>query len=207
MGKKELLQKYLKEANDFLGKNLTADDSKFKAWNHSLIRFLEAEFGKDSTTTKLFSDRVYTLLVFYETSHSEYVEAFEDSLKTSIEDLKRLIDEIDNENFRITNNAKKNQNEPQLAVNIVNNNSNVINQIVILTNEEIIEKIEDNTFLDDESKKELISELNKIEEIKNSSDSKSNKWKKAKCILSFIIDKGADIAIMFIPKILEAISK
>ena len=107
MGKKELLQKYLKEANDFLGKNLTADDSKFKAWNHSLIRFLEAEFGKDSTTTKLFSDRVYTLLVFYETSHSEYVEAFEDSLKTSIEDLKRLIDEIDNENFRITNNAKK----------------------------------------------------------------------------------------------------
>ena len=76
-----------------------------------------------------------------------------------------------------------------------------------MTNEEIIEKIEDNTFLDDESKKELISELNKIEEIKNSSDSKSNKWKKAKCILSFIIDKGADIAIMFIPKILEAISK
>lgn len=213
MKKKEILQKFLEEANDFLGKNLTSDDNKFKAWNHSLIRFLEAEFGKNSTTTNLFTSRTYTLTVFFEAQYSQFVEAFEDDLKTTIEDLKRLIDEVDDDNFKVENSVERIPKESPIAFNIVNNNTNTntssssVNELIILKYEEIKEEIENNTFLDDESKKVLIDKLNEIEKIKNSSESKSKKWNMAKSIFTFVLDKGADIAIMFIPKILEAISK
>lgn len=213
MKKKEILQKFLEEATGFLGKNLTSDDNKFKAWNHSLIRFLEAEYGKNSTITELFTKRTYTLMVFFEAQHAQFVEAFEDDLRTTIEDLRRLIDEIDDDNFKIDNSFAKKQKESPISLNIVNNNNNTnassssVNELIILKYEEIKEEIENNTFLDEESKKALIDKLNEIEKIKNSSESKSKKWNMAKSIFTFVLDKGADIAIMFIPKILEAISK
>ena len=39
---------------------------------------------------------------------------------------------------------------------------------------------------------ELIEKLNEITELQNSKESKSKKWDKAKKILSFLLDKGAD---------------
>lgn len=42
---------------------------------------------------------------------------------------------------------------------------------------------------------------------KKSKESRAKKWEKAKKILSFILDKGADIAIMYIPQIINAINK
>ena len=56
------------------------------------------------------------------------------------------------------------------------------------------------------ARKELLNKLDEIVELQKSKDSKTKKWDKAKKILGFILDKGADIAIMYIPQILKAIS-
>jgi len=52
---------------------------------------------------------------------------------------------------------------------------------------------------------EYLKKLDEILELQKSKDNKSQKWNKAKKILEFLLDKGADIAIMYIPQILSAI--
>ncbi len=96
-----------------------------------------------------------------------------------------------------------------INISTTNNNTNTnSNELTInMTIDEIRRNIEDNTYLSDFDKTELIEKLNEIEELKKSKDSKTKKWDKAKKILSFLLDKGADIAIMYIPHILSAISK
>lgn len=87
--------------------------------------------------------------------------------------------------------------------NNTNNNSNVIN--INMSIDEVRKNIYDNTYLGDVEKDELLQKLNEIEKLQKSKESKSKKWSIAKEILSFILDKGADIAIMYIPQILKAI--
>ena len=72
--------------------------------------------------------------------------------------------------------------------------------------DEIRDNITDNTYLSDTSKQELLNKLDEIIELQKSKESKSKKWDKAKAILAFLLDKGADIAIMYIPQILLAIN-
>ena len=71
--------------------------------------------------------------------------------------------------------------------------------------DEVRKNITDNTYLGDIEKEELLQKLKDIEELQKSKESKSKKWGIAKGILSFILDKGADIAIMYISQILKAI--
>ena len=210
MTEKERLEKLLKEAEEFLGKNLTRDDSKFKAWNNALIRFCEKKYGENSSITKDFTKRLYTYSICsIGTPHSSFVKKFEEDLNTTIEDLKLLIDECEDDFYNLKRedkNDKKNSSLP-INVNITNNNNNSNNNnINILTPDEIREKIEDNTYLDDKAKEELYKKLIEIEELQQSNESKSKKWNKARKILEFVLDKGADIAIMFIPQILKGIS-
>lgn len=94
---KEKIEKFIKDGNGFLGKNLTFEDSKFIAWNNAVIRFLEKNYGVDSETTKIFKQRDYSPPIFCECSHSDFVKRFEADLKTSIEDLRRISEEIDEE--------------------------------------------------------------------------------------------------------------
>ena len=84
------------------------------------------------------------------------------------------------------------------------NNTNSINFSMNI--EDIKANIEENTYLSDYDKEELLNKLEEIVELQKSKDSKSKKWDKAKKILAFLLDKGADIAIMYIPQILKAIS-
>lgn len=208
MNKKERLEKFLNEAQDFIGRNLTKDDNKFEAWNNALIRFMEREFGENSTTTNIFKKRHYTLIIStFETPHSSYVKAFEDDLKTTIEDLKMLIDEVDDyiEEPKRESKIPSNRNNPiNLTINNTNTNNNT-NNISIMSTEKIKEVIEDNSYIGDEEKQKLYDALDEIEKLKQSKESKTKRWNKAKDILSFIIDKGADIAIMYLPHIIEAI--
>lgn len=209
MNKKERLEKFLSEAEEFIGKNLTREDNKFEAWNNALIRFMEREYGENTTTTNIFKKRHYTLVIStFDTPHISYVKAFEDDLKTTIEDLKMLIDEVDDyieepkRETKITNNRN---NPINLTINNTNTNNNT-NNISIMSTEKIKEIIEDNSYIGDEEKKELLKMLEEIDDLKQSKESKTKKWNKAKLILSFIIDKGADIAIMYLPRIIEAIN-
>lgn len=74
-----------------------------------------------------------------------------------------------------------------------------------MTIEDIRKNVENNTYLGESEKDELLSKLNEIEDLQKSNKSKNDKWKIAKDILKFVLDKGADIAIMYIPQILMAI--
>ena len=208
MNKKEKLEKLLNEAENFIGKNLTRDDSKFEAWNNALIRFSEREYGEKSTTTEIFKKRRYSLGMYtLDTPHSSFVKVFEDDLKTTIEDLKMLIDEVDDYIVepKMETKTSDNRNNPvNVTINNTNNNSN-INNINIMSVEKIRETIEDNSYIGDEEKQKLYKALDEIEKLKQSNESKTKRWSKAKAILSFIIDKGADIAIMYLPHIIEAI--
>lgn len=89
---------------------------------------------------------------------------------------------------------------------IVNTNNNTNTVTLNMTIDEIRNNITDNKYLSDTAKQELLNKLDEIIELQKSKESKSKKWDKAKSILSFLLDKGADIAIMYIPQILNAIN-
>ena len=86
-----------------------------------------------------------------------------------------------------------------------NSNTNINENYFNLSVQDVRKNIDENTYLGDNEKKELIQKLEESEELQKSRESKNKKWKIAKGIFKFIIDKGADIAIMFIPQILKAI--
>ena len=98
-------------------------------------------------------------------------------------------------NGRISNNT----------FNLNNSNTNINENYFNLSVQDVRKNIDENTYLGDNEKKELIQKLEEIEELQKSRESKNKKWEIAKGIFKFIIDKGADIAIMFIPQILKAI--
>lgn len=81
-------------------------------------------------------------------------------------------------------------------------NSNIIinspNSVITLTN--TIDAIKALTETADSDKEELIKQ---VTELSSCSDNKSKFWEKAKSILGWVIDKGADAAIAVLPYILE----
>ena len=211
MNKKERLNKLLTEGYGFINKGLMSDDNKFIAWKNSLIRFIEQYYGKDSTISKQFESVSYSPMLFTtNTSDDVFKKCFNDGMNETIEDLRRLIDEIDDLD-EIDKEGKKSK-EPYMNIKIDASNKNIIsnsnvNSILIKSYDEVRDEIENNTYLDDKSIKELLEKLNEIKELENSGDSKAKKWIVGKKILAFVLDKGADIAIMYIPLILQAISK
>ena len=87
MNKIERLEKFLDRAQGFIGKNITCSDSKFEAWNNSLLRFIDSYY--DKATYDIFKNRNYSLSFWtFSTPDSDFIEAFERDLKTTIEDLK-----------------------------------------------------------------------------------------------------------------------
>ena len=117
--------------------------------------------------------------------------------------LEYLLNRVDNPD--LYNNKKSSGITISTTNNNTNNNSN--NITLNMSVDEIKENISDNTYLSDFDKQELLDKLNEIIELQNSTESKSKKWSKAKTILAFLLDKDADIAIMYIPQILSAITK
>lgn len=97
MTKKEKIEKFITEAYGFLGKNMTKSNSKFESWNNAVIRFMEKNYGKDSSTANIFKNRDYTLTIYFGQPNNEFVKAFESDVETSIEDLKRLLEEVEDE--------------------------------------------------------------------------------------------------------------
>jgi len=94
MNKVQKLQQLIENAENLIGKNLRKKSPEFQAWNSSLIRFCEKNYGTESSTTKRLSRRSYTLgVVTVGTPDAEYVRAMEKDLKITIAELKTLLDE------------------------------------------------------------------------------------------------------------------
>ena len=130
MIKEEKLKKYISEAQNFLGHNLTSSDSKFEAWNHSLLRFIKDNY--DNETYKIFKDRIYSLgCCAIGIPKSDFVEAFERDIRTTIEDLKMLLEE-ENDGDNIETYAKTNETKDestQIIINIFNRFHKICKQL------------------------------------------------------------------------------
>ena len=201
------VESFIEKGESFLGRNFTSSNPEFQAWNNSLIRFIEQQYGKESATSLTLKQRNYSIGIYtMDTSEEEFVEAFERGLKITLEDLKYILEELKEspEPKYMSKNIKQTKNEGTSIV-INNNNSNNNNINFNMSIDAIKRVIEDNTMLSDSDKEELTKQLNILEELQKSKKSKNEKWKVAKGILKFVVDKGADIAIMFLPQILKAL--
>lgn len=201
------VESLIEKGESFLGRNFTSSNPEFQAWNNSLIRFVEQQYGKNSTTCKNFRDRLYTLAICtFNTPQKDFIKAFEEDLEVTIEDLKYMIEELKevpmpkNINDNLNSTAR---NMPKIVINNNNTNSNTVN--LNMNIREIKKVIEENTMLSDLDKEELTKKLDILEKLQKSKKNKNEKWKIAKEILKFVVDKGADIAIMFLPQILKAL--
>lgn len=120
MNKIEKIEKFIIRAQDFIGKNLTCGDSKFEAWNNSLLRFIDSNY--DKVTYDIFKNRSYSLSVWtLSTPDSAFVDALERDLKTTIEDLKMLLEEEKEENSfdnKINQSIESTTGNIQLIINI-----------------------------------------------------------------------------------------
>ena len=201
------VESFIEKGESFLGRNFTSSNPELQAWNNSLIRFIEQQYGKESTTSLILKQRNYSIGIYtMDTSEEEFVEAFERGLKITLEDLKYILEELKEspQPKYMSRNIKQTKNDGTSIV-INNNNSNNNNINFNMSIDEIKRVIEDNTMLSDPDKEELTKQLNILEELQKSKKSKNEKWKVAKGILKFVVDKGADIAIMFLLQILNAL--
>ena len=217
---KEILEELLKEAESYLDKRLTYENNDVRSWNDSLKRQCERIYGKGSHVSNVFNNRMYDVGVYSglesdEELEEESIDALNCGLQQTIADLKRLIKKYDytiNDAEKNVSKSKNIEDKPTININVDASNKNnisnsVTNSITIKSYVEVKEEIENNTYLDDNSKRKLLEKLSEIEKLENCKESKAKKWDIGKKILAFIIDKGADIAISYIPLILQAISK
>ena len=87
-----------------------------------------------------------------------------------------------------------------VITNISNNNENTIN---LQTFSEVRNRIENMGSLTDPEIEEILSKVDELEEIVNSTDRKTKKWDKAKEIIKWVADKGVDVAMALIPLLMR----
>lgn len=207
MTKKEKLDNLIKVGEDFIGKNLNNSDSKFNGWNASVIRFIEKEFGKDSSDAKRLRNRLYQPSAYgVGVDNSKlFNKVFEKDLNNTLEELRLILDDIDDfELIDIINNElykKSSTKTPTLNVNINNTNTNIVD--VNITFDTIVNSIENDSKITEEDRNEVLEKITEIEKILNNKDkTKKQKWSYIKVIVAFLLDKGTDFAIVYLPQIL-----
>ncbi len=201
------VENFIEKGKSFLGRNFTSSNPEFQAWNNSLVRFIEQQYGKESTTYKNFYGRSYSLVMWgIDTPEERFIESFEEDLKITLEELTYIKEELKEVPIpkNIDDSLKPTvSNRPEIVINNNNTNNNTISFNMNIR--EIRKVIEDNTMLSDSDKEDLTKQLDTLEKLQKSKKNKNEKWKVAKGILKFVVDKGADIAIMFLPQILKAL--
>lgn len=209
MSKKDKLQKLINSGTEFLDKNLTYSDSKFCAWNACVIRFIESEYGVDSTDAKRLKNRHYHPLFIYSRgadntdNKSLFISCFEQDLNKTLEELRMIYNDIDENEMNITKAEKKEKTfAPTFNFNIDNSNSNINTTNINITFEKLEKEIKEDTNIQYDEKEEIINKLNEIKEIQQSNKNKKQKWSAIKSILIFLLDKGVDFVITYFPQIL-----
>ena len=202
---KEKLQKLIDSGTEFLDKKLRDSDSKFCAWNASVIRFIESEYGVDSTDAQRLKNRLYHPSVYVPGADNKslFIWCFEEDLKKTLEELRMIYNDIDENEMNATK-AEKNEKTfaPTFNFNIDNSNSNVNTTNINITFEKLEKEIKEDTNIQYDEKEEIIDKLNEIKEIQQSNKNKKQKWSAIKSILIFLLDKGVDFVITYLPQIL-----
>lgn len=86
-------------------------------------------------------------------------------------------------------------------VNVTVNNTNSVNLTVSF--EEAKQKIDDMPGLTDSETEEIKSKIDELKDIDKEEIPKKKKWEKVKPILTFMLDKGADVAITIMSLIMQ----
>lgn len=93
------LEKFVQEAKEFERKDITSDNPDFVAWNNSLIRFVEKNYGVNSTTTSNFKNRHYSLSIYTPgTPVSSFINAYKKGMAVTVKELEILLEEENFEN-------------------------------------------------------------------------------------------------------------
>lgn len=183
--------------------------SKFKTMVRKDIELCDEYIGKNMATHSEVNALLGKYVIDYPDFNKNIIAyASVPGCKTNeIENIKIIKSKLEYLLNRIDNPDLYNkQNNSGISISNINNNNNTNNINFNMSIEDIKSNIDENTYLSDFDKKELLNKLDEIVELQRSKDSKTKKWNKAKKILGFILDKGADIAIMYIPQILKAIN-
>ena len=179
---KTMIKKDIELCDDYISKNMATNAQ------------VNALLGKYIMDYPSFNKGIiaYASVPGYETNEIENIKIIKSKLEY-------LLNRVDNPD--LYNDSKSSG----ITISTVNNNTNSNNVSLNMSVEDIKSNIDNNTYLSDSDKSKLLKKLDEILELQKSKDNKSQKWNKAKKILEFLLDKGADIAIMYIPQILSAI--
>lgn len=179
---KTMIKKDIELCDDYISKNMATNAQ------------VNALLGKYIMDYPSFNKGIiaYASVPGYETNEIENIKIIKSKLEY-------LLNRVDNPD--LYNDSKSSG----ITISTVNNNTNSNNVSLNMSVEDIKSNIDNNTYLSDSDKSELLKKLDEILELQKSKDNKSQKWNKSKKILEFLLDKGADIAIMYIPQILSAI--
>lgn len=79
--------------------------------------------------------------------------------------------------------------------------NNTVN--ISLSFKEAKQKIEDMTALNREQTDEIVAKIDELEKISKENISRKSKWEKVKPIISFALDKGADVAIAILSLVMQ----
>lgn len=177
--KTEMIEKDIKLCEELISKKFASEDD---------VKCLVSKYRKiDSNFGRELHNYVKTI------NHSNNEIKNIIIIKSELEAL-LMLDDITEDNSKT---------EIQLPnINIYNT---INNNISVLSNAEIEKIINNDLEIDDYEKRELLNKLDEITELQKSNEPKKEKWRKAKVIIAFLIDKGADIFIMYLPKIIAAI--
>lgn len=138
-----------------------------------------------SDVRKLRAKLEYDKAVLNDESEKKRQQAETEREQRELEKL-RLQVELRKGNITINNtNTNENHNSIDMSFNMARE---TINSMTALPNEEI---------------EEIQKQINELEEIVSSKDSKSKKWSKAKEVIKWVADKGVDVGIALLPLVLK----
>lgn len=149
---------------------------------HSLYVELKSVYGP---IIDGFCDNLYG--VYYDTSGT--------GAKYNVEIMKQKL-----ELFRAMDYENKYADRP---AEVTYHNTNQVVTTINVTFEDAKEKVESMSALKDEEVEEILSKINELEKITQSSNRKTKKWEMAKDIIKWVADKGIDVAKIILPLVLK----
>lgn len=213
MNKKEKLKLLIEKGKELIDNKDGRNNPKFSAWNTSIIRFMERVFGSNNTDTIRLKNRNYypkALVIGPDNSETIY-KKYKKDLEETLSELESIYDEYEDiilDKEEVKSNENYNRNVPDITLNVNNSNYNSNVNNVNITFESIIESINKDNEISEKNKEDIIDYVNEIKKVYNDDEfSKKDKWKKIKTILKFLLDKGADFAITYLPQILILIQQ
>ena len=87
------------------------------------------------------------------------------------------------------------------------NNANSVDVSVNVSFSDVRQQVENMTALKEEEIQEILQKIDELEQIANSNERKTKKWKGLNGVLKWIADKSVDVGIALLPLVIEAVQK